>query len=106
VVRFGSIEEWTAPMGARGRKPRVFCPTSDLGTRVESELLEDLGDVVACGALGDRKPFGDLAVSQFPGYKVAYRSLTGVRVTSDRLSGATDPSMRPAGDTSVSEKAF
>ena len=92
-------------MGARGRKPRVFCPTSDLGTRVEPELLEDLGDVVARGALGDRKLFGDMAVGLSPGYKGAYRSLTGVRATSDRFFGASDPSRPSAGDTSVSEKA-
>jgi hypothetical protein len=38
------------------------CPAGDLDPRVESQLLEDLGDVVACGALGDREFLGDLAV--------------------------------------------
>lgn len=93
-------------MGARGRKPRVFCPTTNLGRRVELELLEDLGDVVARGALGDRKLFGDLAVGQSPGSRVPTARSRGVRVTSDRLSGATDPSMPSAGDTSISEKAY
>ena len=58
---------WTGEgLVVRLRRKQSLCghPGSDLSSGMEPEFLEDRGNVVCGGALGDREHLGDLAVGQ------------------------------------------
>src|SRR5215207_7235749 len=78
---FGTLRR-KASIGV-GRKQLSFGrPGGDLGSRTEPKPAKDPGDVVACRALGDPEPRGDLAVGEPAGDQDGYLVLSGRELVS------------------------
>jgi hypothetical protein len=74
-------------MTSIARNGMRFGSSADLGSGPEPQLAQDLSDVVAGGALGDRQLGGDLAVGEAPSDEDYNLALSGGKLVPRSVVG-------------------